>query len=122
VLVCRNLPDDSVLADLLCVAEEAVQRPYNRRDALNLYVLVGAESLDRAGVLDGVPCLLDNGPFTMPDLLDLTEQAEMNSPAGQAPDLDDPGAVATLRARGIPVTGIQSFAHDQTPSPSAPPP
>ena len=39
----------------------------------------------------------------------------MNSPTGQAHALDDPAAVAILRARGIPVTDIQSLAHDQTP-------
>jgi len=39
----------------------------------------------------------------------------MNSSTHQAPDRDDQAAVAILRARGIPVTDIQSLAHDQGP-------
>ncbi|MGQ0777545.1 MAG: hypothetical protein ACT4NY_24570 [Pseudonocardiales bacterium] len=39
----------------------------------------------------------------------------MNAPIHQAPDLEDQNAAAVLRARGFPVTDIQSLARDQNP-------
>lgn len=39
----------------------------------------------------------------------------MNAPVRQAPDLEDRNAAAVLRARGFPVTNIQSLARDQNP-------
>ncbi|MGH3755763.1 MAG: hypothetical protein ACRDRP_24370, partial [Pseudonocardiaceae bacterium] len=39
----------------------------------------------------------------------------MNAPVRQAPDLEDQNAAAVLRARGFPVTDIQSLARDQNP-------
>ncbi|MET1075762.1 MAG: hypothetical protein ABWY11_24140 [Umezawaea sp.] len=77
--VRRDLPGDPVLADLLCVAEEGVQRAYHRRDALDLYVLVGAASLDPADVVDAAAAL-----GLAPELLALVEYTEDQLPVPEA--------------------------------------